>query len=437
MPSSRISRREFLKVSAGLTAGAALSGSLGTTARTARAQGQTVVKYWWHHGGDIGKAVEAAIAEFEKQNPDIKVEGLQAADVHQKVNTALAGGVGPDIWDGEKIDFVRGAANPLDDFLKGSNIDINDFPQKDSLTWNGKVYALPAIESGMENALLWNKQLFKEAGLDPEQPPKTLDELMTMAKKLTKLDSAGNIAQLGFDTRDSSAGMFPNWLTSEGIKYYDEATKKITFTQPEAIALVEWIAAFEKEFGPEKIGAFHKSYPTWGSVTPGGAFSSGKEAMMVDGSWAPGGLKLLTPDLQIGYAYVPTKTGALKTQQLGAHTVVMNAQTKVADAAWKLMLFMATKGNEIIYEKSGSFAYSKSFAAKVDTSPYKGLQWYFDSVKESSFVIPRDYCPISGDAWAKWWTAIDDVVYGRASAQDALARAERETQPLLEQALQS
>ena len=374
-----------------------------------------------------------------QENPGLAIEGLQISDLGTKVNTALAGGSGPDVWDsdtGTLAYAIKGALQELDSYLANSSIKIDDYPQKPAMVWKGKTYAIPAIESGMENALVWNKKLFQEAGLDPEKPPTTLDELADIAKKLTKTDSAGNVEQLGFDTRDSSGGMFPNWLTAQAVTYYDPDAQKITFTQPEAITFVDWLVAYEKAMDPAKVGAFHKTYPSWGSVTPGGAFCAGKEAMMVDGSWCPGGLAKLAPDGDFGYTWVPTKDGKLKTQQMGAHQLGMNSATKVADAAWKLIEFHGTEGNEMIYKASGSFAYSKPFAATVDTSPWKGLQWYFDSVAQASYIRPRGGCPVAGDAWGKWWAAVDDLVFGRAgSTQDALATAEEESQKLLEDAV--
>jgi len=413
------------------------------TATPPRIAKSITLKFWWLHGGAIGKAVEAAYKVFQEKNPGITIEPLQApaAELQTKVSAALAAGTGPDVWNSERFTLQyasRGALRSLDEFLAGSKINVDDYPQKLAMVWKGKTYAIPAIESGMENALVWNKRLFKEAGLDPEKPPKTLAELTDVAKKLTKSDSAGNITQLGFNTRDSSGGMFPNWLTSQGIVMFDQNTQKIMFTQPEAIEFVEWLVAYEKALNPAKVGAFHKTYPTWGSVTPGGAFCTGKEAMIIDGSWCPGGLAKLAPSGDFGYTWVPTKSGTLKAQQMGVHQLSMNAQTKAADAAWKLIEFFAAEGNDLIYKASGSFAYSKPFASKVDTSPWKGLQWYFDSLAQASFIKPRGYCPVVADAQRNWWAAVDDLVWGRqASAKEALAKAERETQKLLDDMLKS
>ena len=129
---------------------------------------------------------------------------------------------------------------------------------------------------------------------------------------------------------------------------------------------------------PAKTGAFYKTYPQWGSVVPGGAFSSGKEVMMVDGSWAPGGLKETAPDGEFGYTWVPNASG-MPTQQMGAHQFCINKETEGAekDWTWKFIEFIATEGNDMIYDSTGSFAYSKPFAEKVNTDAFPGLQWYF------------------------------------------------------------
>ena len=60
---------------------------------------------------------------------------------------------------------------------------------------DGKYYALPTAVRSL--ALFWNKALFKEAGLDPERPPATLDELVDYAKKLTKRSPNGDLLQAG------------------------------------------------------------------------------------------------------------------------------------------------------------------------------------------------------------------------------------------------
>ena len=195
------------------------------------------IMFWWHHGGAIGEAVQAVITKFEEMNPNVTIEGLQGGE-GEKLEAALAGGVGPDSWDSDMstIQWVlRGAIQPMDTYLTSSIVKVDDYPQKPAMVWEGKTYAIPAVESGMENALVWNKKLFAEAGLDPEKPPTTPAEVEEYNAKLTKFDDAGNITQLGFGTLDSSGGMFPNWPTGWGIDLFDEGTNKVNFTSPEFI----------------------------------------------------------------------------------------------------------------------------------------------------------------------------------------------------------
>ena len=67
-------------------------------------------------------------------------------------------------------------------------------------TWKGQVYGIPFLE-GSKPALYYNTKMFKEAGLDPNKPPTTFDELLTYAQKLTKKDAAGNPTRAGITLR--------------------------------------------------------------------------------------------------------------------------------------------------------------------------------------------------------------------------------------------
>ena len=73
-------------------------------------------------------------------------------------------------------------------------------------TWKGQVYGVPFLE-GSKPALFYNTKMFKEAGLDPNKPPATFDELMTYAQKLTKRDAAGNPTRAGITLRLVGPGL--------------------------------------------------------------------------------------------------------------------------------------------------------------------------------------------------------------------------------------
>jgi multiple sugar transport system substrate-binding protein len=68
------------------------------------------------------------------------------------------------------------------------------------ITWKGQIYGVPFLE-GSKPALYYNTKMFKEAGLDPNKPPATFDELLAYAQKLTKRDAAGNPTRAGITLR--------------------------------------------------------------------------------------------------------------------------------------------------------------------------------------------------------------------------------------------
>ena len=134
---------------------------------------------------------------FEAANPDITIEWITAPYgeiVNQVVNMAGAGNK-VDVIFGE-IDWVpgmvdAGLAAPIRDIL--SDDFVNDFYPDvlKSFEVDGKPYGIPLYVSPY--VLYYNKDLFKQAGLDPNKPPKTYDEMLGYAQKLSQLrDANGN-----------------------------------------------------------------------------------------------------------------------------------------------------------------------------------------------------------------------------------------------------
>lgn len=92
----------------------------------------------------------------------------------------------------------RGAIIPLDDYCTsyGISADLYIPVYWQLCRYRGHVFALPTTPGDV--ALHWNKRLFREAGLDPDRPPRTIEELDQYAERLTKRDCAGRITQVGF-----------------------------------------------------------------------------------------------------------------------------------------------------------------------------------------------------------------------------------------------
>ena len=97
--------------------------------------------------------------------------------------------------------------------------------------------------------MYWNKEAFKEAGLDPEKPPQNWDELVAFGQKLTKRDAGGNVTQWGVEIPSSG---FPYWLfqgltTANDVRLMNEAGTETYFDNPKVIAALEyWVELSRK-----------------------------------------------------------------------------------------------------------------------------------------------------------------------------------------------
>ena len=151
---------------------------------------------WGMESSAESKDMDAKIAVFEQRHPDIKIAALSmgaGAMNPQKLMTAIVGGVPPDLVQQDRFTIgdwaSRDAFRPLDDLLQADarSSDPLAIRQKDYVpaTWaetvyKGHVYAIP--NSTDDRVLFYNRALFREAGLDPDKPPQTWDELIADAK---------------------------------------------------------------------------------------------------------------------------------------------------------------------------------------------------------------------------------------------------------------
>ena len=183
--------------------GLALAGLTSVAALLSSAANAVEIEYWQYFFDVRVTAMEQLIANFEAANPDItvKMTHFPYADYRTKVAAAIPAGEGPDVvqlfygWLNDYINAQLIQPLPTDSFDPAA-IDTEFFPMVGAMKRDGAYYALPTAVRSL--ALFYNERLFDEAGI--ESPPATLDEFIDVAKKLTKVDGAGNITQVGITT---------------------------------------------------------------------------------------------------------------------------------------------------------------------------------------------------------------------------------------------
>jgi sn-glycerol 3-phosphate transport system substrate-binding protein len=209
-------------------------------------------------GGPITKIVDGLAADFEKENPGIKLKPIYTGtyqDSITKALTAVKGGDPPVMAILLSTDMYtlidEEAIIPFDELLK----------TPDDLAWlksfypgfmensqtGGKTWGIPFQRSTI--VLYYNKEMFKEAGLDPNRPPQNWKEQVEYAQKLTKRDASGKVTQWGIQIPSTG---FPYWLfqalaIENGVNLMNAAGNETYYDRPEVIeALQYWVDLVNK-----------------------------------------------------------------------------------------------------------------------------------------------------------------------------------------------
>ncbi|ABV33682.1 MULTISPECIES: extracellular solute-binding protein [Pseudothermotoga] len=363
---------------------------------------KTKIVYWQYYFETKVKAIDELIKEFEKLYPDIEVEHVTFPyeTFNEKVAASVPAGTGPDVvnlyygWIPKYVTSGYLQPLPRDEFNdEYFNQNFFAFVQK-GVEFLGEYYALPIAVRSL--ALFWNKDLFKEAGLDPDRPPKTLHELVEYARKLTKYDKQGNIVQAGMATQPSGQGH--HWIREVLVRQfggapYSEDYKKVTYQNvPEAL-----------KFYTDLITVHKVGYPGFmnDDIT---AFMSQSAAMNIDGSFRIGALK--NAGINFGVAELPEYNGIKSNfASFWANAITKNATGEKLSAAIKFLKFLASeKSMQLWLEKVGELPANPKVAEKYYDDPVygpflKGLEY----AHATFFVDEKEQRQVIMDAVDKVW----------------------------------
>jgi sn-glycerol 3-phosphate transport system substrate-binding protein len=239
----------------------ALAGTvLAFVAATAMAQAPVEVPFFYPVavGGPITKIIDAFAADFEKENPGIKLRPIYSGSYQESIAKALTAVKSGDppvmsiLLSTDMFTLIdEEAIVPFDDLIKTADDKAwlkSFYPafMENSQT-GGKTWGIPFQRSTV--VLFYNKDAFKEAGLDPNQPPATWTQMREYAQKLTKRDASGNVSQWGVQIPSSG---FPYWLfqgltIENGANLMNQAGTEVYYDKPEVVgALSYWLDLVNK-----------------------------------------------------------------------------------------------------------------------------------------------------------------------------------------------
>jgi sn-glycerol 3-phosphate transport system substrate-binding protein len=169
-------------------------------------------------GGPLTKLVDGLVQEFEAEHPDIKVKAIYSgnySDTMTKAMTSLKGGNPPHlsvILSTEIFTLIdNDAIVPFDDLVTDPEEKLwldSFYPALMANSRTGdKTWSIPFQRSTI--VMYYNKDAFRKAGLDPEKPPATWEEMVEMGKQLTIRDDSGKVTQWGLEIPSTG---YPYWM---------------------------------------------------------------------------------------------------------------------------------------------------------------------------------------------------------------------------------
>ncbi|MEU6674881.1 ABC transporter substrate-binding protein [Streptomyces sp. NPDC046925] len=190
------SRRKVLRGAGGAAAlvagGGTLAGCGTGPADGVGPDGRVTIQLWHGQTDNAAKVIKGLVARFHRAHPDIRVDmggGVLADAMLQKVTAALAAGSYPDIAYVFGSDLASVARSPevvdLTSHVRGGPTPWRNFwaPAREAVTINGQIRAVPAVLDCL--AVVCNKKLFAEAGIELPEPGWTWDEFTDTARRLT------------------------------------------------------------------------------------------------------------------------------------------------------------------------------------------------------------------------------------------------------------
>lgn len=309
-----LSRRAALTTLAASAAGFALFGPRGAKERS---DGKIVLDYWEKWTGHEGRAMQKVVDEFNAtigEQKKIFVRYLVTAGIDQKTLIAVAGGNPPDLvglWNYNIPLYAESnAILPLDDLGSSHNVKLENYaagfrPVLEHPDATGKKRMWGVVNTGGTVAMYYNKSAFREVGLDPERPPRTISELDEYDKRLSIINADGTIERAGFIHAE------PGWWSwiwgyHFGGSLADIAHNKSLAASKENVEAFEWVQSYSKRYGKDAVQTFKSAF-AHAYDSPQNALLDGKCAMVVQGPWLANVINAKKPGFDYGVASFPVR----------------------------------------------------------------------------------------------------------------------------------
>jgi sn-glycerol 3-phosphate transport system substrate-binding protein len=365
-----------------------------------KASGVTSVSFWHSMDGKNAEELTKLVSEFNAKNTGkIEVKATYAGkydDAITKYKAAIQSKSTPDviqIYDiGTRFMIDAKQTVPMQSFIDRDKLDVSDLQPNITgyYSVDDKLNSMP-FNTSMP-VMYYNKTLFKKAGLDPEKPPVTIEEIRAAAEKLAKKN--GGPADYGFGAA-IYGWLLEQFIATSGGEYCDKGNgredkaTKVLFDQGEAVEVVAWWQKMVKDGLASNTGRDTKSAQA--------AFKSGQLAMTLESTGQLGGFSKAFTEAgwELGAANYPKVKAGDAGPAIGGASLWINGvghQEANQEAAWQFVKFLAEPKSQAGWHTgTGYFPISKGALNEPVDVEYRKKNPLFDvAVKqlENTKVTP-------------------------------------------------
>jgi len=402
------------------------------------AQAQTEVSFYYPVavGGPITKIIDGYAADFEKENPGIKLKPIYSGSYQESITkalTAVKSGEPPVMSILLSTDMFtlidEDAIVPFDGLVKTADDQAwlkSFYPafMENSQT-GGKTWGIPFQRSTI--VLYWNKEMFKEAGLDPNRPPANWKETVDYSQKLTKRDASGKVTQWGVQIPSSG---FPYWLfqalaIQNGVNLMNAAGTETYYDKPEVVEALQYWVDLAKKFKVHPEGIVE-----WGT-TPKDFFEK-KMAMM----WTTtGNLTNVKNNAKFDFGVAMLPSGKVRGSPTGGGNFYLFAKSTPAqkEAAFKFIKWVTTPQRAAQWGIDTGYVAVRADA--FETPVMKTYSAGFPAAAVARDQLPYAKAELSTHENQRVTKALNDglqaALTGTKTADVALKDAQRESERIL------
>jgi ABC-type glycerol-3-phosphate transport system substrate-binding protein len=380
--------------------------------------------FWthWEQNPEFNKFYETRGKDFaQKSGYEVQVVTVPYQGYEAKYLAALIGKSGaPDIfmgmthqWCGQ-YDFCdrmpADLAKTWDDNLPKYMVSVGK--------WKGARYGTP-IEHGNFQQMYINAEAFKKAGLDPDKPPKTLDEWLAAMKKLTVLDAKGEPTQVGFGLRHKGhpVGITDKFLPfahAYGARMLSPGLDKATgfANGPEMVAALQFYVDLVQK---HKVASL--AFPT-----PEDAFGQKRAASIFRESWFFGWVKKNAPEVSFKVYALPCAKTCPGAGNLFPWTNMVYKNSPHKQAAWDFIRFISNPKDDLDQHQAQGIL--PVWTVNLESAYVKARPDYASTQEMLQQPVPPEYYhPKSNELATAFGEAVVAALYGKGQPKPLLDEA--------------